>query len=190
LAASDTADVLELRTERLLLRRWRPRDAEPMVQVNRDPEVTRHLNRPMDEVAAAGFFDVMVDHWERYGFGPWALESLEPDTSGRFVGFAGLLQLPPFLVAAGSTPELAWRLGRSFWGRGLATEASLAARDDALGRLALPELISVIHPDNQRSQSVATKLGMQPVRSIENPVLGRDVDVWALADRAGRRLPR
>jgi [ribosomal protein S5]-alanine N-acetyltransferase len=71
------------------------------------------------------------------------------------------------------------------WGRGLATEAALAARDDALDRLRHPELISIIHPGNQRSQRVATKLGMRIRRQIHNPELAIDVDVWQLTRCSG-----
>lgn len=151
-----------------------------MARINRDPEVARHLNRPLDERGISTFFDAMVSHWEHYGYGPWALESLEPETEGRFLGFAGLASVPSFMAGAGPGPELGWRLGRAAWGRGLATEAALAARDDAFARLGLVELISVIHPENRRSQRVAIKLGMQRARSIENSLLGREVDVWQL----------
>ncbi len=149
-----------------------------MAEINRDPEVGRYLNRPVDEPAVAAFFGQIVDHWERHGYGPWAVESFEPGAPGRFVGFAGVAHVPPFLAAAGSAPELGWRLARSAWGRGLATEAAITARDDAFGRLALPEIISIIHPDNERSQRVAIKLGMQRWARIENPVIVIDVDVW------------
>ena len=101
-----------------------------------------------------------------------------PELEGRLLGFAGLAHVPPFLSAAGSAPELGWRLGRSAWGRGLATEAAIAARDDAFDRLALPEIISIIHPDNERSRRVAVKLGMRRRRRIENPMIGVEVDVW------------
>ena len=174
----DNERVDELGTQRLLLRRWRAEDELAMARINRDPEVGRYLNRPVDEAAVAGFFGVMTGHWERHGFGPWALESREPGLEGRFVGFAGLAYVPPFLSAAGSAPELGWRLAPASWGRGLATEAALAARDDAFGRLAVPEIISIIHPENGRSQRVAVKLGMQLRQRIENPVIGIEVDVW------------
>lgn len=151
-----------------------------MVAINRDPEVGRYLNRPVDEAAVAGFFALITGHWDRHGFGPWAVESTEPATAGRFVGFAGLAHVPAYLAAAGTVPELGWRLDPTVWGRGLATEAATAARDDALGRLSLPEIISIIHPLNARSQRVATKLGMTRWRSIDNAVLGIDVDVWRL----------
>ena len=45
----------------------------------------------------------------------------------------------------------------------------------------MPELIAVIHPDNARSQSVARKLGMTVEFHVENPLLRRVVDIWALA---------
>jgi len=177
--------VDELRTERVLLRRWRAEDEREMARINREPEVARYLNRPVDEGAIAGFYAVICAHWEQHGFGPWALESLEPERSGAFLGFAGLAFVPSFLSAAGSAPEVGWRLDPAVWGRGLATEASIAARDDALGRLEQPELISVIHPQNERSQRVAIKLRMRRERQIENPALGIPVDVWHLrADQA------
>jgi RimJ/RimL family protein N-acetyltransferase len=153
-----------------------------MARINEDPEVGRFLNRPADATARAAFYGVMVDHWRRHAFGPWALESLEPDTRGRFVGFAGLAHVPPYLSAAGSSPELGWRLDPDMWGRGLATEAATAARDDAFGRLHLPEVISIIHPDNIRSRRIAEKLGMSRDRQVLNPVLGIDVDIWQLSN--------
>lgn len=153
-----------------------------MARINRDPEVGRYLNRPVDEKAVAAFFGQIREHWERFGFGPWALESLEPGLEGRFLGFAGLAHVPPFLAAAGPAPELGWRLDRSVWGRGLATEAAAAARDDAFVGLGLPEIISIIHPENERSRRVAVKLGMREHLRIENPVLGIEVEVWQLAN--------
>jgi RimJ/RimL family protein N-acetyltransferase len=176
----DTHRMSELRTDRLLLRGWRDADEPAMARINSDPEVGRYLNRPVDDKSIAEFFGQIIGHWTTFGFGPWAVESIEPATFGRFLGFAGLAYVPPFLAAAGSAPELGWRLERSSWGRGLATEAAVAARDDAFSRVRLAEVISVIHPENARSHRVAAKLGMERWRVIENPVLGIEVDVWRL----------
>jgi RimJ/RimL family protein N-acetyltransferase len=175
-------------TERLLLRRWLPRDEAPMRAINRDPEVARHLNRPTSEAALAAFHPYLVAHWDEHGFGPWALEAREPIASrpdgreiapGTFVGFAGVAY-PTYLPALAEEPEIGWRLARAAWGHGLATEAALAARDHAFGVLGMPRLIAIVHPDNARSRSVARKLGMAIERQVHNPVLRRVVDVWAL----------
>jgi RimJ/RimL family protein N-acetyltransferase len=180
--------VTELRTARLLLRRWRARDEAPMRAINRHPEVARYLNRPVSETALAAFHGHMVEHWEVHGFGPWALEAAErlapreagaAIAPGTFLGFAGVAY-PTYLPALAERPEIGWRLASAAWGRGLATEAALAARDHAFGTLGLPELIAIIHPDNVRSQRVAAKLGMAVASHVHNPLLRRFVDVWTL----------
>lgn len=171
------ADEHELLTERLRLRRWRPQDATPMAAINRDPEVTRYLNRPTDERSVDVFHDIVIEHWAAHSFGFYAVEAREASGPGGLLGFVGVAY-PTFLPALARRPELGWRLARHAWGHGLASEAAAAARDDALDRLALGSLISIIHPDNVRSQRVADKLGMHIESQIHNPVLDIDVDVW------------
>lgn len=169
---------LELMTARLRLRPWRPEDAEPMAAINRDPEVTRYLNRPVDEEAVEAFFGLVIEDWSAYGFGFWAIELRQPEPT--FIGFAGIAY-PTFLAELADRPELGWRLTRTAWGHGYATEAATAARDDGLGRLELAELISIIHPRNLRSQRLASRLGMARERQVFNPVLNRQTDVWRIA---------
>lgn len=64
--------MTELRTARVLLRRWRPEDETPLAAIDRDPDVARYLNRPTAEAATAAFHASLVEHWERHGFGPFA----------------------------------------------------------------------------------------------------------------------
>ena len=163
----------ELLTARLRLRRWHAGDIEPMAAINRDPEVTRYLSGARDPDA---FAELVRGHWDAHGYGWWAVE---PRDRRSLIGFAGVSH-PVFLEPVAHRPELGWRLARSAWGRGYATEAAAAARDDALGRLGLPELISVIHPENARSQGVARKLGMAVETRVRHPGLGIDVEVWRL----------
>lgn len=173
----------ELVTPRLLLRRFRDEDEPAMAAINRDPEVTRHLNRAVDEPAVAAFCGLVAGHWEAHGFGFYAVEAREPDLRGRLIGFVGVAY-PAFLPELAERPELGWRLAHAAWGRGLATEGATAARDDAFDRLGLSELISIIHPDNARSQRVARKLGMAIERQVHNPVIDRAVDLWRTPPRS------
>jgi RimJ/RimL family protein N-acetyltransferase len=175
------APVEELRTERLLLRRWRPEDEAPMAAINSDPAVTELLNRDMDAAATAAFLTRTEEHWAEHGFGHWAVEPTTGPLAGRLIGFVGVAH-PSFLPELEARPELGWRLARESWGHGFATEAALTARDDAFNRLRLPELISIIHPDNTRSQRVAAKCGMTIERQVFNAFLARDVDVWSAAN--------
>jgi RimJ/RimL family protein N-acetyltransferase len=174
------ADAIE--TPRLRLRRWRDEDEAAMAAINSDPAVTEFLNRRMDAAATAAFLGRTREHWAEHGFGHWAVEPLEGPLAGAMIGFVGVAY-PTFLPELAARPELGWRLSRASWGSGYATEAALAARDDAFSRLGLDGLISIIHPDNTRSQRVAAKAGMTIERQVHNPVLDRDVDVWSLAAR-------
>jgi RimJ/RimL family protein N-acetyltransferase len=56
-------------------------------------------------------------------------------------------------------PELAYTLGKPFWGHGYATEACRAALDWAFTERDFPELASFIYPANAASIRVATKVG-------------------------------
>ena len=151
-----------------------------MGQINGDPEVTRYLNRPVGPAATAAFQAGAIAHWDAYGFGFWAAESLAPEDVGALLGFIGFAH-PTFLPELASRVEIGWRLARRAWGRGLATEGAIAARDHAFDVVGLDELISIIHPENERSRSVATKLGMTVQQRVHHAGLGRDVEVWALA---------
>jgi RimJ/RimL family protein N-acetyltransferase len=172
-----SAAVEELRTERLVLRRWRDEDYAPMAAINSHPEVTPLLNRRMDADAVAGYLEWAMGHREEHGFGHWAVEPHGGPLAGEMIGFVGVAH-PSYLPEVATLEELGWRLSPASWGHGYATEAALAARDDAFGRLGLPALISLIHPENERSRRVAEKLGMTIERQVFNPVHDREVDVW------------
>jgi RimJ/RimL family protein N-acetyltransferase len=168
--------VEELSTARLRLRRWRTEDEAAIAAISADPEVVRYLNP-----AKGPFIERFEAHWAAHGFGLWALERHGQPGCVGFVGVA----YPSFLGAVAHRPEIGWRLARQAWGEGLATEAALATRDHALSALGLGGLISIIHPDNRRSQRVAEKLGMARSGHVHNPLLGLPVEIWSLDGTTG-----
>lgn len=157
-----------------------------LAAINRDPEVTRFLNRQASDEGVGPFVPQLQAHWEEHGFGHWAVTLRDRGERERLIGFAGVAY-PTFLPELAHRPELGWRLARDAWGRGLGTEAATAARDDAFARLGLGSLISIIHPDNRRSRRLAAKLGMELEALVPHPTLGRDVEVWSCEHRAGIR---
>ena len=74
--------------------------------------------------------------------------------------------------------EVGYVFGRSFWGRGYATEAATAVRDHALSDWGLTRLIALIAHQNEASKRVAHKLGMSFERAAE--FRGRVVELYAL----------
>jgi len=162
----------DLLTERLRLRRWLARDEAPMAAINSDPEVARYLNCPTDEAAIVAFFGDAAAHWDAYGYGLYAVELLGADE--RFVGFAGFSH-PTFIPAVADRSELGWRLARSAWGAGLATEAATAALDYGFATIRLAEVVSFTTTTNERSIAVMKRLAMthDPADDFNHPQLAR-----------------
>jgi RimJ/RimL family protein N-acetyltransferase len=143
-------------TERLLLRGWRDEDLEPFVALCADPRVMRWVGRgrPQDRAQAEASLQAIRDHWVLHGFGLWVAQER---ATGELAGFVGLARLND---RSGGV-EIGWRLRRESWGRGLATEGALVARDHAFGELGLTRVVALVHPENAASIRVAEKLGMR-----------------------------
>lgn len=157
---------MELRTERLLLRRWRDADRAPFAELNADPVVMEHFYEQPDRAASDDLVDRIEAHFDREGWGLWALEVED----GRFAGFVGLWPTPPHLAFSPAV-EVGWRLARHAWGRGVATEAARAALADGWERVGLDEVVSMTTTTNLRSQAVMRKLGMtrDPAEDFDLP---------------------
>lgn len=161
-------DPPELRTERLLMRRWRDEDREPFAVLNADPEVMEFLATRNRQES-----DDMIDRFELsfeiYGFGLWALETLD---GGEFIGLAGLSNVA---FTAPFTPEVevGWRLARKEWGKGYATEAGRAALSFGFTRAGLDEIVGIAPHGNRRHQRVMERLGMHrdPADDFTHPAL-------------------
>ena len=176
--AMDLPAAQELTTARLRLRQLRPADELPLTAVNLDPEVTRYLN-PSAGASTRAFLDAAQSHWDRHRCGFYALQLRAPYGASELLGFVGVA-FPGFLPSLAHRLELGWRLRRDAWGHGYATEAATAVRDHALTVLGVGDLISIIHPENERSRRVAGKLGMTVETEVLNPRLERSVEVWSL----------
>jgi RimJ/RimL family protein N-acetyltransferase len=159
----------QLRTERLLLRRWRAGDLEPFAAINADPLVMEHFPAALSRADSAALLQRIERCFDEHGYGLWAVEI---PGEAALVGFVGLNPVEPQLAFAPAV-ELGWRLARPFWGRGIATEAAAAAMELAFGVLGLSELLAYTAADNERSRRVMQRLGMRrdPAEDFEHPGL-------------------
>lgn len=129
-----------METERLLLRRWRDGDREPFAAMGRDPEVMRHFPSLLTRQESDAMIDNRIEaHFERHGFGLWAIERR---SDGAFLGFTGLLNIV-FASPVEGEVEIGWRLARQAWGQGYGYEAACAAVHYGFGVLDLPRLVAM-----------------------------------------------
>ncbi|SDC04133.1 Protein N-acetyltransferase, RimJ/RimL family [Geodermatophilus telluris] len=82
-------------------------------------------------------------------------------------GFTGVQPWPQPWGPAGEL-EVGWRLGRRFWGRGVATAAGRAALDRARS-LGVPRVVALVHADNAASVAVTRKLGLVQETAFRAP---------------------
>ncbi len=159
----------ELRTERLVLRRWRDSDREPFAALNADPVVMEHFPSTLSRVDSDGLVDRIEAGFEERGWGLWAVEVAGADP---FIGFVGL---NPATFEAPFTPatEVGWRLAREAWGHGYATEGARAAVTFGFEACGLGEIVSFTAAGNERSRRVMERLGMRrdPSGDFDHPTI-------------------
>ena len=151
-----------LETERLVLRRLTAADVDNLVELDGDPEVMRYLSggapTPRD-VIESDILPRLLRAYERgAGFGYWA--AIEK-ANGDFLGWFS------FRPSDGGGPEqaeLGYRLRRTAWGRGLATEGARALVRKGFTELGVRRVVATTYQDNLASRRVMEKVGMTLVR--------------------------
>lgn len=149
------------------MRRWREADREPFAELNGDPETLVYFPSTLSRAESDALVDRIEARFTEHGYGLWALEVRE---AGEFIGFTGLAPLPADVPGgAGGGTEIGWRLARSAWHHGYATEAARAALDVAFAGVGLPEVWSMTAVLNTPSQAVMRRLRMTEAARFEHP---------------------
>jgi RimJ/RimL family protein N-acetyltransferase len=163
--------VASRRTRRLVLRGWRDSDRDAFAAMNADPEVMRYLPEALSRERSDAMFARLTAHLDREGWGLWALQRVD---TGEVAGFTGLA-VPGHDLPFQPSVEVGWRLARSAWGHGFATEAAREALGVGFDELGLAEVVSFTTVANTRSRAVMERLGMSrdPADDFGHPALAR-----------------
>lgn len=148
----------------MVLRRFTGDDVDLLYELDNDPEVMRYINGgapvPRDEIVDETLPAFLAAHERVDGYGFWAAVER---TSGRFLGW---FHLRPGPDDGPLEPELGYRLHRFAWGRGYATEGSLALIDHGFGSLGVERVHATTMAVNTRSRRVMEKCGLRYVRTF------------------------
>lgn len=144
-------------TERLVLRPWRDSDHEPFAAINADPEVMRHFPSVLTRAES----DAAIARWSaEIATRGWSFWAAELRATGELIGTVGIT-VPRRELPCGPCIEVGWRLGKAFWGRGLATEAARECLRYAFEALSADEVVAITSLGNVRSRAVMERLGME-----------------------------
>jgi RimJ/RimL family protein N-acetyltransferase len=159
-----------LETERLVLRRFTPADIESLFLLHNDPEVMRFLD------GGKGVSRREIEREYREYFtkdGYWAVMERATDD---FVGWFGF---HPGGDRAPHQFELGYRLRRSHWGRGYATEGSRALIRKGFAELGVRRVFAETMAVNLASRRVMEKSGLDYVRTFRedwsDPIAGAEL---------------
>lgn len=146
-----------LETDRLVLRPFEPEDAESFHRnVNSDPEVMRFLFGVRTPEATRKFVKERARTPKEGQPGLWAI-TLKDQPEAGVVGFAGFLDQT---LEGEQVEELGYRLARRLWGKGIATEAAIAARDWFFEHTDQDHFFGFIVPENKPSIATAERIGL------------------------------
>ncbi len=137
--------------------------------MNADSLVMERLSTPLTRAESDDLIARIESGFETHGYGLWALEVR---ATGEFVGFTGLA-VPSFSAHFTPAVEVGWRLARSAWGMGYATEAGLASIAFGFQDAGLAEIVSFTSVANVRSRAVMERIGMthDPADDFDHPAL-------------------
>ena len=151
-----------IETERLIHRPFELEDAEDVMKMLADKEVTRytfdHQGVFSKEDALDLIKNVLQADYKQYGYGRLAVIH-KPDNV--LIGFSGLKYLPEFAMT-----DIGYRFLPQYWGKGLATESVLAIMQYAKQQLKLDTIIGMAMPDNIASLKLLEKAGLSYKKDV------------------------
>ena len=147
-----------LETERIILRRFTDADADNLFALDSDPEVMRYLTNGVPRSYEETRNETLPRHIAHYAkyehFGVWA--AIEKETSA----FIGWFHFRPDARNPDEDIELGYRLMRSAWGKGYATEVSRALIRKGFEELGVKRVTARAMKANVNSWRVMEKIGM------------------------------
>lgn len=152
-----------LETERLILRRLTDADVENLFVLDSDPAVLRFINggkpTPREVIETETLPQLLGDYGRADGYGLWAAIEKSP---GEFIGWLSLRCHEGDLEKVG----LGYRLRRSAWGKGYATEGSRSLVDKGFSELGAQRIFATTMTVNAASRRVMEKVGLKYVRTF------------------------
>ena len=160
--------IIEIHTERLLLRQWRKEDLPIFARLNADPVVMEYYPDILSTEESNTMAEKLETLISKRGWGFWAVETRDHKS---FIGFVGL-HTPIYELPVSPCIEVGWRLAKEYWGRGYATEAAKASLDIAFRKLDLLEVYSFASVSNIKSRAVMERLNMLNTGSnFDHPII-------------------
>ena len=158
-------DEYIFKSNRLGFRNWLKKDLDEFAKLNSDEVVMEHFPKTRSKKEVEKLIDRLKKHFAENGFTYYATEILE---TKEFIGMIGLAYQE---YKTDFTPaiDIGWRLKRSAWGKGYATEGAKRCIEYAFSELDIRQIIAVCTIKNKKSENVMKKIGMTKKGEFNHP---------------------
>lgn len=153
------------KSERLGFRNWRDEDLEDFAMLNADEVVMEHFPHTLSREEVEEIYHNLREHYTEYGYTYYATDVLETQ---EFIGMIGLA-FQQYQTIYTPAIDIGWRLRRSAWGKGYATEGAKRCLQYAFEELEIDQVISVCTIQNSKSENVMKKIGMTRKGEFNHP---------------------
>jgi len=154
-------------SERLGFRNWSIEDLSEFSKMNSDVQVMEHFPEVMNIEETEDTIKRFQKHYETRGYNYFATEVIE---TGEFIGFIGLA-FQTYETEFTPATDIGWRLKKSSWGKGYATEGAKRCLEHAFNELKIDQIISICTIRNTKSEHIMKKIGMIKKGEFNHPKL-------------------
>lgn len=163
-----------IETDRLILRRLTPDDADFMLDLLNQPSFIQNIGdrdvRTRDE-ARAYISDGAVASYKRHGFGLYLVVLKE---TGDSLGICGLVRRHGL-----DDVDIGFAFLPQFWAKGYAVESAAAVKAYARDVAGLKRLVAITIPGNAHSIRVLEKIGMEFERIVRLSEGGEELRLFS-----------
>jgi len=154
-------------SDRLGFRTWTNKDLEEFSNLNSDELVMEHFPKTLTRKEVRNLIDRLQNHYDEKGFTYFATEIRE---TNEFIGMIGLAH-QVYVTKYTPAIDIGWRLKKSAWGKGFATEGAQRCIEFAFDVLGIEKIISVCTVRNNKSENVMKKIGMTKLGEFNHPAM-------------------
>jgi len=167
--------MIELNTERLLVRGFDTNDAEFILELLNQPSFIQFIGdkgvRSVDD--ARNYITTgPIESYQRHGFGLYLVELKDRKVP---IGMCGVLKRESL-----PDPDLGFAFLPEYWGKGYAFEAASAALDQGRDFFKLARILAITNPDNDASIKLLATLGFQFERVMKLSTDSDEVKLFSL----------
>ena len=155
------------KSKRLGFRNWTKEDLNSFAEMNEDADVMEYFPKKLTKQETEEFIYRLLKHYNKHGYNYFATEILN---SGEFIGFIGLAY-QNYKTEFTPATDIGWRLKKSAWNKGYATEGAKRCLKFAFMDLNIEKVISTCSQNNIKSENVMKKIGMIKKGEFNHPKL-------------------